>query len=429
MASIGSALCAIKSELSKYVPDEMILDICRDLGHKWRRRVLDPATTIHLLLLQLLGNVALIRLHHLSRIPVSAAALCKARLRLPLKAMMELIPRVGGRADCPWWKDRYRAVMADGTTFLTEDTRELARTFGKARNQKAARPGYPVPKLLMLVDWADGLIQRVIALPHARNEQTVLNRLFAALRPGDLLLGDRGLVSFAHLALMMRAGLHGCFRLPRYLLVLGRGKGQRRRLQRLGKQDLLVSWARPPRHTLSWLSHHRWKQLPRSLTLRQIAFRLKRQGFRTQWAWVITTLTCPREYAAQEIVELYGRRWQIEVCFRDLKHSLGMRKFSAKTLDGVKKQMLAFVLVYNLVRLVMAEAAQRQGVTPDRISFRDALTWLLWSTPESPPPRLVVNPRRRRPTEPRARKHGGYLFPLLKHSRHILRKPAAEAVI
>jgi hypothetical protein len=429
MASIGPALRAIKSELAKYVPDEMILDICRQVGHEWRRRVLDPATTVHLLLLQLLGNVALIRLHHLSQIPVSAVAVCKARLRLPLKVLMELVGRVGGRGDCPRWKDRHRVVIADATTFLTEDTPELARTFAKARNQKATRSGYPVPKLLMLVDWANGLIHRVIVLPHARNEQTVLSRLFAALRPGDLLLGDRGLVSFAHLALMMRAGLHGCLRLPRNLVVRGRGKGQRRRVEKLGKQDLLVSWVRPQQYTLSWLSRRRWEQLPQSLTLRQITFRLKRQGFRTQWAWVITTLTCPHEYAAQEIVELYGRRWQIEVCFRDLKHSLEMRKFSARSLDGVKKQMLAFVLVYNLVRLVMAEAAQRQGVTPDRISFRDALTWLLWSMPEGPPPHLIVNPRRRRPTEPRARKHGGYLFPVLKYSRHILRKPAAEAVI
>src|SRR5688572_16431167 len=129
MASIGPALCAIKSELSKYVPDEMILDLCRDVGHEWRQRVLNPATTIHLLLLQLLGNVALIRLHHLSHIQVSAAALCKARMRLPLQVLMKLIPCVTGHADCPRWKDRHRVVMVDGTTFLAEDTPELAKTF------------------------------------------------------------------------------------------------------------------------------------------------------------------------------------------------------------------------------------------------------------------------------------------------------------
>jgi hypothetical protein len=91
--------------------------------------------------------------------------------------------------------------------------------------------------------------------------------------------------------------------------------------------------------------------------------------------------------------------------------------------------MFAFVLVYNLVRLAMAEAARRQGVSPDRISFLDALTWLLWSTPQGPTPQLRVNPARCRPTEPRARKHGGYLFPIMKQSRHELRNPPVQALI
>ena len=429
MASIGSALRAIKSELCKYVPDEMILDVCRGIGHEWRERVLGPAMTIHLLLLQLLSNVAMIRLHHLSKIPVSAAALCKARMRLPLQVLRELICRVGDKAPVALWKNRHRVVMVDGTTFLTQDTPQLARTFGKAQKPTVAYRGYPAPRMVMLVDWANGLIRRVIALPYARHELTVLRRLLAALRPGDLLLGDRGLISFAHLALMMQAGLHGCFRLPRCLTVHGRGKGRCRRLQKLGKQDLLVSWGRPRRHKRRWLSDRRWKQLPQSLTLRQIAFRLCRPGFRSRWAWVITTLTCPSQYAAQDIAELYGQRWHIELCFRHLKHSLNMGQFSARTLVGVRKEMLAFVLVYNLVRQVMLAAAQRQGVSPDRISFRDALTYLLWWTPQSPPPRLIVYPRRRRPTHPRARKHGGFLFPVLKAFRQTLLKPAAEALI
>jgi hypothetical protein len=433
MATIGSALATVKCKLSEYVPESVVREICLELGYHWRERVLGPLTTIRLLLLQLLAGVGLIRLHHVAQVVASAAAICKAKQRLPLKVLASLVARLGGGAtpaELPLWKHRHRLVLADATTFLTEDTAELARTYGKAKNQRTpARPGYPVVKVLALMDLASGLIQKVIGIPHARHEQTVLSRLFALLKAGDLLLGDRGLVSFAHVALMPNAAVDGCLRLPRTLVVFGRGKGQRHRQARLGRQDLLVRWDRPLRHTLSWLSYRRWSQLPMTLTLRQIVFRLRRPGFRTQWAWGVTTLTCPITYPAQEIAELYGRRWQIEVNFRDLKQSLRMRKFSARSVDGVRKEILAFVLLHNLVRLVMAEAARRQGVPPDRIGFRDAMTWLLWSEVGDPLPELQVNRRRIRPTEPRARKHGGYLFPILQRPRVVLQLPAAEALI
>ena len=58
-------------------------------------------------------------------------------------------------------------------------------------------------------------------------------------------------------------------------------------------------------------------------------------------------------------------------------------------------------LVYNLVRAVMAEAAARQHATPDRVSFTDALRWLLAAAPGEPVPDLVINPRRPGRHEPR----------------------------
>lgn len=44
-----------------------------------------------------------------------------------------------------------------------------------------------------------------------------------------------------------------------------------------------------------------------------------------------------------------------------------------KTVAGVHKELRKIALVYNLVRLVMLEAARQQQVSADRISFIDAL--------------------------------------------------------
>lgn len=315
-----------------------------------------------------------------------------------------------------------RLMLADGMSFLTADTPQLAKRYGKAANGRGVSHGYPVPKLLTLVDWTTGLIQKVIALPAARQERTCLKRLINCLSAGDLLLGDRGLVSFAHLAAVINAGAHACLRLPRWAVCDRSPGGTRRRMRRLGEGDWLVRWSRPRRGPSSWLSRRAWAALPQSLELRQVRWQLPaRRGFRQRWAWTITTLSDAAAYPAAQIAELYAKRWQVEVCFRDLKASLAMgrRPLSARTERGVRKEVLAFVLLYNLVRRVMIEAAAARGVEPSRISFIDAARWLLWSMPgEAIPSDLSVNvPRPLRPTQPRQLKRGRKRYPQFKGKR------------
>lgn len=426
MATIGRALSQVKSQLDQWVPAPVIEQVCRDHGHRWRKRLLGPADTVHLMLLQLLAQVSMAALRHVSKVRVSAQAFCAARMRLPLSVMHELVRRAcpaGPPLSC--WKS-LRVFAADGMSFLTEDTPELAQKYGKAKNGKGRGNGRPNCKLLAVMDLAGGFIYQVTALPWSRQERTCLARLLKACGEAALLLGDRGLAGFAQMALMLAAKVDGCLRLPRWLVVYGRGKANHRRVKRLGKQDLLVVWRkgdRPPK----WMSKERWAKLPDELTLRQIAFRITRPGFRTHWAWIITTLTDPKKYPAQELVELYGKRWQVEVYFRDLKQTLGLRCPSSRTPQGVRKELLAFVILYNLVRQVIAAAASRQKVSPDRISFSDALTWLLWSAPGEELPDLVTNPIRHRPTQPRALKHCRRKYARMSRSRATLLKPACLA--
>jgi len=320
---------------------------CRDVGHRWRRRLLTPALTVRLLLLQLLAKLALAGLSAAGRVTASAQAIGKARMRLPLAVWMRLVELSGGTSSSPSssgadqdrrWRG-HRVFMADGMSFMTADTRELSRRYGKGANQRGGSHSYPVPKLLALLDRASGMITKVIALPHARQEHTCLGRLLACLDRGDLVLGDRGLVSFAHLAMVLGAGVHACMRLPSKLVVRGRGKGNRRRARCLGKGDLLVTWRRRGAVKPAWMSRRRFDDLPESITLRQVAYRVHRPGFRVRWAWLVTTLIDAAAYPAAELVELYGTRWHAEVCFRDLKSTLGMgRVLSARTVAGVRKE-------------------------------------------------------------------------------------------
>ena len=92
------------------------------------------------------------------------------------------------------------------------------------------------------------------------------------------------------------------------------------------------------------------------------------------------------------------------------------------TVAGVLKELAVFGPVYNLVRLVLLEAARRQEVSGARISFVDALRWLRIAQPGAPLPKLIVNPHRPGRAEPRVVKRRPKQYPRRTKPRDQLRK-------
>jgi len=428
MANLAYGLQHVKSHLDQMISSQEILHLAEELGLTWRKRKLNPATTVCAWLLQLLAHVALAGLGRVTQIPASAAAFCKAKQRLPLQLLQKLVARSSRTQGAePWRWKTFTLCLVDGTSATTPDTAPLAGHFGKAKNQRGTSSGYPIVKLLALLDGSTGLLSKVISLPSWRQEPTCLTRLWAVaagLGEKVLVLGDRGLVSFSPMALLLSQGLQGCFRLPKCQVVKSQRRKSGRLLKRLGRQDLLVSWSRTT--CPKWMSRPQWEApgpVDCTLILRQIAFRVYRPGYRVTWAWIITTLLDPTHYPAQELIELYGRRWQVEVYFRDLKQTLKMKALTCRTLAGVQKEILLFVLLYNLVRRVMLQAAVHQGTTPNRLSFIDACRWLLWSSPGTPLPALKINALRIRPAPPRRLKSTRTKYPPLHGHRPQLTRP------
>jgi hypothetical protein len=99
---------------------------------------------------------------------------------------------------------------------------------------------------------------------------------------------------------------------------------------------------------------------------------------------------------------------------------------NCKTVDGVLKEPTVYAMVYNLVRVVIVEAARRQKVDVERISFVDALRWLTETEPGDDPSKLVVNPERPGRYEPRVRKRRPKQYPLMNQPRSVLRKALLE---
>lgn len=422
MTSITGALAQVKDDPNHLLDEETILHACREAGYTWRRRVLDPVTLMRLFSTQILhDNVACEGLKHLSECVFTATAYCRARQRLPLRVYQHVC-RLFITGLCASAQDVSRAALwlghrvlrIDGSGVSMPDTDELQRRFGQPGRMNAGC-GFPVAHVLLLIDATTGLILDLIESCWKAHDASLVVELHDHIRPGDVLLGDRGFCSYVHLALISLRKAHAVMRLHQRIIVSFRPHRPRRRdwpknqrkgqptsrfIKQLGYQDQLVEYVKPTRRP-DWLDAQQFAALPATMVLREVRYRITRRGFRTRAITLVTTLLEADRYSKQELAKLYHRRWQIETDLLALKQTLGMDVLHCRTVDGVLKEMVMFLIVYNLVRMVMLRSAQQQGVAPDRISFIDALRWLCASSPGEPIPNLVINPYRPGRQQPR----------------------------
>jgi hypothetical protein len=442
MAIIASTLARINSDsLGVLGGRQHVNELFARAGHVWRDRVLDPASTLALFVLQVLnGNTAITHLPHLSGLVFAASSYCQARARLPLETLAKVIDALQG--DClknlqesGRWLGR-RVCVIDASSVDTPDTPQLQTLWPQGKASKAGC-GFPIIKLLGLLDLASGMILQLTTMGLYTHEMSQLEGTLGGLASGDVLVADRGFCSFAYLWMLTKASVDAVFRMHQQQIVdftpgrphrVGTAKRYRkgmpssRFVKRLGREDQIVQWVRP-RNQPKWMDDATFAGLPETLLVRELRYRVTVRGRRTRVVTIATTLLDPMRYPQREIARLYGLRWEIETNFRHLKTTMKMDHLKCKTADGVMRELMIFVLVYNLVRAAMAAAAERQGI-PDanRVSFIDALRSLCrWHGRATPD--LIINPTRPGRWAARVQKRRMKSYDLMTRPRHAYAEP------
>jgi hypothetical protein len=415
MAQMSHALARLKHQLLIDLPmADHVNQLLKDSGLVWRERLLPPLVMLRLFMMQILnGNCAIAALRQLSGIDFCPSSYCEARIKLPLQVLQSLLHLIHQQAGQSLIAARtlgQRILIADGSTYSVRDTPELRAHFDLPAGVKEG-VGYPMGKLMGLLDAATGMFIRLLALPLFQHDLRSIIRLHSLLQAGDILLGDRAFCSFAHIALLNARGVLGCFRLHQRRKNLSPG------LQRWKKPDSRPAWMTPEQFLL----------MPAWVDVRLVAYTIQQKGYRTQQVFVATTMLDKDRWPDASIAELYGSRWQIETCFGHLKTTMKMFCLKCETVDGVKKELAMYLIVYNLVRLAMLQAAARQQVNVARISFMDALRWLLARIMGlQGVNRLIVNPNRSGRSQLRVIRRRLKEYDLLKKSRRAKEKETAE---
>jgi hypothetical protein len=365
--------------------NETVAQALAALNIVWLDRIYAPLVTLWVFLGQVLSRdhscraaVARLIAHRVSRgePPCSAetGAYCQARKRLPEEFFATVARKTGQALDDNarqrWlWKGR-RVLVYDGSTVSMPDTKENQRVYPQPPQQQLGL-GFPLARIAAFFSLSCGAVLDLAICSYSgkgHSELGMLRKLWDLLRPGDVMLADRYMCAWHEIFLLRRRGIDTVTRIHHCRRV------DFRRGKRLGKDDHIVQWLRPGRiRSVDWQTQ---KSLPEVLTIRETRVRVQQRGFRGRSMIVISTLLDAKVVPASDLAELYRARWNAELDLRSLKQTMQMDILRCRTPELVRKEIWAHILAYNLIRAIIAQAANAHHIEPRAISFKGAIQTL-----------------------------------------------------
>lgn len=422
-----------KIRLHHLFDDEEIHQMCSPLNFEFRDRVFTPAITLGLFVSQVLSrsdacSTVMVNFNRerkdngLSPVSSDASGYTKARGRLPVELINQLSDLVREMAhnqtpDNWKWKG-LNVYLVDGFVLRAPDTLANQEKYPQPSCQKEGL-GFPQVRVVATTSLATGCVVHHNSSPVAgkkTGEVSLFRDKHKDFEKGDIVVADSNFESFHDAALLIRRGLHMvcCINGTRTSPFEGTCTTI---------DDMIIELLKPS-FDKSRFTRAEWNALPKRILYRLIRYQVA--GCEAPIT-IATTLTDRQVYTAEEIAELYGLRWDVEVDIRSYKSSMGMGELRCLTPKNLDREIAVAVLAHNLVRVLMCDTAAVLEVHPREISFssaRDAwlafgdeietvddIAWMIHSTAS----RLV----RDRPgrNEPRAIKRRHAKYPKLKEPR------------
>lgn len=251
-------------------------------------------------------------------------------------------------------------LALDGTTFKAPDSPENRRRFGLPPSARG-RAGFPLLRSVLLVSPFLRFVLGARFGPYRRGELPMALSLLPEIPTGSLLVMDRAYAAWRFLIPLRERGHHFLVRLPKHY--------NAKRRWTLGPGDALVE---AKMHHAVTQAH---PDFPKKVLVRQLHVRIRGVEMR-YW----TSLLDPQAYPAVDLVRLYAKRWEEELTIDELKtHQAGLTTvnrpvlFRSQTSRRVLQEAWGFLIAYNLVRALMAQAARGQNLRAIALSFVDSL--------------------------------------------------------
>jgi hypothetical protein len=296
-----------------------------------------------------------------------ASAYCRARARLSVELIDRLSDRINqialSKTPQQWkWKG-LNVYLVDGFVLRAPDTAANQKEYPQPASQKDGL-GFPQVRTIVTTSLATGCITAYnTGKVKGKNtgERTLFREKQADFAAGDVIVGDSNFESFHDAVLLNQHGVD---------MVCCINGTRNSPLEGVCEKidDVTVTLHKPP-FDKTRFSRSQWESLPASIQYRVIRYRVR--GRNTEIT-IVTTLLDRRRFPAEEIAELYGLRWDVELDICSYKSSMGMCDLRCQTPENLDREIAVAVLGFNLVRLLMCDTAAVLEVHPREISFSHA---------------------------------------------------------
>ena len=252
---------------------------------------------------------------------------------------------------------------------MMPDTEENQEAYPQNEVQQPGL-GFPIARIAVIFSLSCGAVIDLAIGRYAgkgQGESTLLRTLWDVFRPGDIVVTDALLCTWAEIVMLKQRGVDyvGQLHVMR--------NADFRAGKRLGKKDHIVRWPKP---FVRWMDKQSREAAPDFLEIRECSISIDQPGFRSEKIVIVTTLLDPFEFTKDDIAEIFFRRWNVELDLRCLKSEMKMEMLRCKTPELVRKEIWTYILAYNLIRTVMAQAATKHKLHPRSISFKGTIQTL-----------------------------------------------------
>ncbi|MDH6130377.1 hypothetical protein P3T39_007370 [Kitasatospora sp. GP82] len=351
--------------LTRFVPFELVDDVLDRPGRRGRTRTVPARVAVYFVLaLALFTDASYERvwdtltgaLRQAGRLvaAVTEAGLADARRRLgpdPLRELFEVVAGPLGRPCTAGVSYRgLRTVAFDGCrSTRVPETSDNVAWLGRYK-VAAGVAAYPLLAVMALAETGTRALLGAVVGPY-RGEVEAALQLVGHLREDMLVLADRGFdanafiraVHASRAALLLRICSS---RTPAVLRILADGS------------------------FLSVIAGVPVRVITATVTVTCADGSTHQGEYR-----LVTTLTDVRRHPAEDLLALYHERWEIEVAFLAIRHTmLKGRVLRSGDPKGLRQEMWALLTVHQLLRMAMLDATDSvPGCDPDRACFTAAL--------------------------------------------------------
>jgi len=316
------------------------------------------------------------RLREFEKTPCRSA-LCVARQRLGLAPVQRLYERTVRTLATPatpgaFYHD-WHLVAVEGKVLDVPDTPANSAHFGRPTAGKRGDGAFPQLRKLSLVEVGTHVEFAFTIAPYRVGEKTMLPALLPHLKPGMLLLWDRGFFSYKLWKGVISRGIHLLARVPESLIL--------KPIRRLSDGSYLAK---------IYSSSYDRKKDRKGIVVRVIKFTLddpQRVGHNKEHT-LMTDLLDEIKYPASEMIPGYHWRWEHELVFdehkthQDPQRATKPAHLRSETPEGVLQEVFALSLAHFVIRYFMFQAARLSNLDTDSLSFTGCFQILQCRLPE-----------------------------------------------